>query len=142
MKHLKYFESEKQFRIIDLQQLYDDFQHFKLELEYSQDNVRNNFVKDVLSPLMLNKEVEFDGYSGEVSSAGLRTLNDKILIIGTLYGHGFDNKLTIATLDLFTNKNRTDTNSKTVKIYNCEIIDFEKKVEELKMKEDAGKYNI
>lgn len=162
MKYLKKFENKKQFREVDLQQLYDDFKYFenKLILTYSNQytplgNFRLLFMKHVLIPLLLDKEIEFHktisplddevrwGFFGRVKNIGIKFQEDQILITVDLY----DNKknLILAYLTKI-EKNLKKKKSTMVKIYNSEETDFEKTISELKfiekLEKEQSKYNL
>ena len=70
MKYLKHFESSKQFREVDIQKLWDDFIKYREELfpgeKFTGDQFNDTydllskfFNRNILYPLLINKEVEF-----------------------------------------------------------------------------------
>ena len=159
MKFLKYFESEKQSREVNLTELFNTYIKFKymsksntLHLtdpdvyfwnsDYS--NISEDFNKNVLLPLLLDKEIEFPkvvhpyddeviySFSGRVKDVRLDITNRYIYFIVYLY----DEKNAYHLLTIPWNHK---PDSCIVKIYNSEPIDIE---DELNMFLNVTKYNL
>ena len=141
MKHLKYFESKKQFREIDLQLLWDDLVKYQLDLFDSPINStdKNVAFESIIIKLIQNKEISFHrakhpyddeityAYTGRVKSIRIdidNSYRDKKIII-SLYG---SKDLYILATIVCDNLN----NEEIIKIYNSEELEIEKKIELLR----------
>ena len=156
MKFLKYFESEKQFREVDLTELFNGYIKYKYtqNLPYSWNSdeyfwrhdykkMSDDFNKNVLSPLLVDKEIEFpkvihpyDGestysFSGRVKDIRVDKKEDISFIV---YLYDEKNALYLFKIPRYS---KLETN--IVKIYNSEPIDIE---DEINMFLNVTKYNL
>lgn len=164
MKYLKYFESEHQFREVDLQLLWDDLNYYQFELFDKPKHTDYFFYNQILKPLLLDKEIEFlravHPYDKEVTYGD----SGKVKEIKVIDTHKFGNLKKII-VNLYPKKEKyprvraRDTASWIIaeidstvyfpkkkikkpiiiKIYNSELLEIENKLELLKNK---NKYNL
>jgi len=159
MKFLKHFESEKQFREVDLTELFNNYIKYKymskenyLKLKdpdvYFWNSEYNRISKDfndnVLNPLLLNREIEFlravHPYDDEViyGSSGrvkdIRIDKEYSMIYYIVYLYDEKNAFYLLKIPRFNRPEPT-----IVKIYNSESISIE---DEITLYINAEKYNL
>lgn len=142
----KIFESERQFREVDLQLLWNDLVKYQLYLFDSPTHIDAAF-ESIISKLIQDKEISFHrakhpyddeityAYTGRVKNIRVDIKNryqDKKIII-TLYGSTEMYILTTIHLSFYHEQNSI------VKIYNSEELEIEKKIELVK---STTKYNL
>lgn len=142
MKFLKYFESKKKSRLVDIASLYNDFIIYRKQLFEPTINLSDKFHKIILEPILLNKDVEFHrvknkidgdvtyGFSGKITAVEIKREGYIMQILVKLY-----DKPSYYILV----KNLLGLEPIIVKIYNSEKTEIEKKIELLK---DTEKYNL
>ena len=158
MKYIKKFESEKQFREIDLQQLWDDINTYHMKLFDTPMHTDMYFYNRVLKPLLIGKEIEFHrvvnrfddevsyGLNGKVKEIEIKDSKNNISkeIIGHCYSKKND---TIGYVLARINTNMFDKSikkSQIIKIYNSEELEIENKIHNIKKAEkyNTEKYNL
>lgn len=140
MKYLKYFESEKQFRVVDLQQLWYDLQQLWNDDYFKLFSINSNIAfYSTLNELLLNKFVEFQnnrvyakkGYVKEVKSLDY-TLTKEIYV-------RLNEQVEFEWLATLQNDRNKKNKTQIVKIYDSEPLEIEDKINKLKA---FYKYNL
>jgi len=159
MKHLKYFESKRQFREVDLQEIWDSVQINHSVLFDNPVITEAWFYNRILNPLLLDKYIEFRkvihpydkevsyAFSGKVKGIRLMDTNRFKNIVVSLYpdSNRFldrpkDLNYIIGTIDDSVLYNKKYVKSPLiVKIYDSEPLEIESKLDILNIK---SKYNI
>ena len=131
MKFLKYFESEEQYREVDLQQLYYDYVKYKTNEDHIWIIVKN-FKKDVLIPLLMDKDVKINGKCEDnylyVRNVNIN-FNENDIDININYYNLLTIQRVISTINI----------PMIIRIYNSEETEFEKEIDRLKF---TDKYNL
>jgi hypothetical protein len=156
MKYLKLFESERSFREIDLQQLYDDLIKYGGRLFSKPVHLDVYFDKRVLNPLFVDKDIEFRrivnpidqevsySYKGKVSKIDMYDESNLKTITVNLYKNenfrNFSEDLKYILAKIYFSERLKKP--QIIKIYDCGIIPFEENLEQLKMEDDAERYNL
>ena len=153
-KNFKIFESEEQYREVDLQQLWNDmFTNYYSKL-FDKPVFNDAYFHSFLRKLLLEKDVEIQrgisridgevhyGNSGKVEEVNFYDYTlQKVITVKFYKKQDLPLKRArtehiIARIDNEINKNKT---SQIVKIYNSEPLEIEKKIQELKT---IDKYNL
>jgi len=144
MKYLKYFESERQFREVDLQEIWDNVHTYSNDIINGRVYMDNWFCDKILEPLLLDKEIEFKraihpadkeviyGHAGRVKSVRLQVYEGIKSVIVSLYSN---NKFEYILGPIGNAKNKP----LIIKIYDSEPLEIENKLDLLK---NADKYNL
>lgn len=150
----KIFESERQFREVDLQLLWDDITHNYRTKLFDKPMHLDNYFLNVLKKLLLNKEIEFKraehpfdgeviyGLSGKVISVDFfddsfnYIIKHISVILNVPNAHAEYSKCALGDISNNFNFNRRPL---IIKIYDSEELEIEKKIEFLR---DANKYNL
>lgn len=145
----KIFESKRQYREVDMQQLWDDITNkYYSKLFDKPIHTQMFFHNKVLNPLLLNKTVEFKraehpydgdviyGLSGEVKNISFEDNSSNYLIRPIIVVLEDNKKYILGNI----NNNRFQkAEPLLVKIYDSEELEIEKKINLLK---DTDKYNL
>lgn len=151
MKYLKYFESSRQFREVDLQGIWDNIQKFYNDIIGNDRPVLIDswYYNKILIPLLQDKEIEFKraihpadkeviyGHFGRVNTIKMKDDNKFKDIHVTLYSD--KNLYVLGTIDILQWMTNIGKKQLIVKIYDSEPLEIENKLELLKNKE---KYNL
>ena len=153
MKYLKYFESERQFREVDLQGIWDGVQKYYNDIIGPGKLVLMDawYYNKILIPLLQDKEIEFRravhpadkeviyGHSGRVQTVKLQDTNRFKNITASLYSD--KETYILGTIDIAQWGWIGNIEKKTliVKIYDSEPLEIEEKLKYLSME---SKYNI
>lgn len=128
MKFLKYFESEEQYREVDLQQLYDDYVKYKTNEEHIW-VITKRFEEDVLDPLLDDKRIQyFDSYFF-VRDITLNFDGENVYVHLNYY-------YTYTIQRIISYREKIPM---SIKIYDSEETEFEKEIDLLK---NTEKYNL
>ena len=162
MKYIKYFESENQFREIDLQLLWDDINKYHTKL-FDRPVHTHMYFYSRLKQLLLDKEIEFNrvvnrfdnevlyNFNGKVKEVKYDTKDDiyKTIVVELYkdkgkypqYRNRDNDAYVLGTIDnhMFNKKDQQNKKPLIVKIYNSDKIEIEEKIDLLKI-EDS--YNL
>jgi hypothetical protein len=155
MKYIKTYENSLQYREVDLQQIWDDINKYHSRLFDKPMHTDMYFHNQVLKPLLLDKEVEFNRFSdfggepyydrkGKVEKIDFNDYTMTKEIAVKLHSKNkFPTKrkraeITLARIinNMFSKKEKEP---QMVKIYNSEPLEIENKIQLLK---DTDKYNL
>jgi len=153
MKYLKYFESERQFREVDLQAIWDNIQKFYSSIIGNDRPVLVDawFYNKILIPLLQDKEIEFRraihpydseviyGLSGRVKKITVTDSNTTKYIRVSLYGDLQTGTSILGSIDTVQWMKNEKNKSLIIKIYDSEPLEVENKMKYLSME---SKYNI
>ena len=152
MKYIKYFESERQFREVDLQGIWDGVQKYYNDIIGAGKLVLMDawYYNKILIPLLQDKEIEFKravhpadkeviyGHSGRVQTVKLQDTNRFKNVTASLYSH--KDTYIIGTIDtaqwMTANEKKKEL---IIKIYDSEPLEIENKLDLLK---NTDKYNL
>ena len=151
MKYLKYFESERQFREVDLQGIWDGTQKYYNDIIGSGKLVLMDawYYNRILRPLLEDKEIEFKravhpydkeviyGFSGRVQTVKLHDTSRFKNITVNLYSD--KETYIMGTIDTAQWMGNMEKKSLIIKIYDSEPLEIEEK---LKYLSTESKYNI
>ena len=169
MKHLKYFENEKQFREINLKDLWNDYMKYKKEIIKNDANLKtsnfstlNNwnvgtsyidiFKNILLEPILKNKEIHFQKatnkfYGDTMYSSYGRVKNIIVEQQRDRYGNFeilicveiFDGNIAYILSRFKENDGTPGTEKDVVKIYDSQITRIE---DEINLLKNTDKYNL
>ncbi len=151
MKYLKYFESERQFREVDLQGIWDGVQKYYNDIIGAGKLVLMDawYYNKILIPLLQDKEIEFKravhpadkeviyGHSGRVQTVKLQDTNRFKNVTASLYSD--KNTYIIGTIDATQWMENIKNKTLIIKIYDSEPLEIEERLKYLSME---SKYNI
>jgi hypothetical protein len=153
MKYLKYFESERQFREVDLQGIWDGIQKYYKDI-IGVDRpvlVDSWYYNRILIPLLQDKEIEFKravhpadkeviyGHSGRVQTIKMKDDNRFKNVMVSLYSDKNINQYILGSIDTAQWMGNMGQKTLIVKIYDSEPLEIEDKLKYISMQ---LKYNI
>jgi len=136
----KIFENNKNYREVNLKQLYTNMFTYRKELGFQFNMIQNEF-ESILKKLLTYKHIEFQRVKNKID--GDITYNEEGIVQWT---NVIDGNIIIKIENIDTPFQLTEKVSQIVKIYDSEPfnieIDIDKYNEERKIKEETEKYNI